>query len=95
MAIWVKTNGTTEVVIKDQFTLEDLQSMVDGYIEFIPLSCGDTLVVNEEGYINDLPVNDKATLVVRRTERYSGVTIVGGAVILNKEEIASLEHEIR
>ena len=42
-------------------SLEDMQEFVDGRIELIFLSNGDHLVINEEGLLDGLPINQKAT----------------------------------
>ena len=42
-------------------SLEDMQEFVDGRIELILLSSGDHLVINEEGLLDGLPINQKAT----------------------------------
>lgn len=45
------------------FTLEELQKIVGGYIEIIrpPSKNGAILVINEEGKLNNLPVNKLAS----------------------------------
>ena len=42
-------------------SLEDMQEFVGGRIEIIFLSNGDHLVINEEGLLDGLPINQKAT----------------------------------
>jgi hypothetical protein len=42
-------------------SLEDMQEFVGGRIELIFLSNGDHLVINEEGLLDGLPINQKAT----------------------------------
>lgn len=44
------------------FTLEELQGYVGGYIEIIHLNDGRIMVINEEGKLLDLPVNLLATV---------------------------------
>lgn len=49
----------------DHFTLEELQGMVGGFIEI--LDCGNWyMVVNEEGKLLGLPVNQMATIFFRQ-----------------------------
>jgi hypothetical protein len=93
MALHVKSDGTdAEVRPKNgkAFTLEELQSLVGGYIE--PLHTGPplnmALVVNEEGKIRNLPLNANATAVFQGI-MYPGTEdfIVGDAVILTEEEM--------
>jgi len=42
-------------------SLEDMQEFVGGRIELVYLSNGDHLVINEEGLLDGLPINQKAT----------------------------------
>ena len=46
---------------REKFTLEELQRLVGGYIERVPMSNGKSMYVNEEGKLNGLPYNEKAT----------------------------------
>jgi len=78
--ITIKVDGTTEITEPAKKpTLEEMQAMVGGYIE--PVRGikwnGHTgvMVVNEEGILDGLPFNAKASLVARRT-------IVGNVFIL-------------
>lgn len=43
------------------FSLEELQTVVGGYIEIVYLDDGEIMVVNEEGKLNGLSVNGVAT----------------------------------
>jgi len=64
MATWIKTDGTTtEVHPKDgrAFTLEELQAFVGGYIELVRIDGERNLWLNEEGKLDGLPLNVKAT----------------------------------
>ena len=42
-------------------TLREMQEFVDGRIEIVYLSNGDHLIINEEGLLDGLPINQKAT----------------------------------
>lgn len=46
-----------EIISKKPLSLKILQSLVGGYIEFVPLRNGNDLVVNEDGVSKDLPEN--------------------------------------
>ena len=52
---------------KDEPTLESAQKFVGGYVEGIPFPNGDYLIVNEEGKLMGLEVNEKATKLWRDT----------------------------
>ena len=45
------------------FSLKEVQEMVGGYVEMIPLSTDRIMLINEEGKLLGLPRNDMATLV--------------------------------
>lgn len=88
MAKIIYPDGTTETVSpangKD-FSLEELQKMVEGYIEMIHLH-DIVMVINEEGKLNSLPFNENATELYRKAFRTSDF-IVGNALICNYNEI--------
>ena len=68
------------------FTLEELQSFVEGDIEIINLTAEKILIVNEEGKINKLLFNELATELWKK---YYGRTdyIVGNALLCNSDEV--------
>lgn len=47
------------------FSLEELQGFVGGHIEIVRLGHGEIMVVNEEGKLQNLPVNETATIFYR------------------------------
>jgi len=47
-------------------TLEELQKLVGGYIEVFTMNNGDNLIWNEEGMLQNLPINDEATQMFMR-----------------------------
>ena len=64
MAQIIKATGERiEVKPKNgtDFQLEELKTVVGGYIEIVRLKDGKILVVNEEGMIYNLPFNEEAT----------------------------------
>ena len=64
MAHIIKSSGEIiEVEPKNgkDFLLKELQEIVDGYIEILTIDNGQYMVCNEEGLINDLPVNVEAS----------------------------------
>jgi hypothetical protein len=64
--VQISSNGMVDVVtFKSRFvSMEELQSAVKGHFEFVYLPNNMILVVNEEGKLNDLPINDIATSFV-------------------------------
>jgi len=70
MATFYKTTGEVEEVKPangEKFSLKEMQDMVGGHIEIVPLPNGESVVVNEEGKedfgvcIQATPKNEKAS----------------------------------
>ena len=78
---WIKANGTIEeVLISEDNRLDQLQKAVGGYIELVYLQGNKIMVVNEEGLIERLPYNHKAS-------KLAGKDIVGDVIVCNVNEI--------
>ena len=60
--------------------LKQRQQLVDGYIEYVPLKNGDSLIVNEEGRLRDLPLNQIAS-------NLAGKIITGDVILISKVEM--------
>ena len=79
MATIYKANGevieTTPKNGKD-FSLEEMQAIVGGYIEIVYLDNGKLMIVNEEGKINGLPLNENASMLVGYTDLVMGDVLV-------------------
>lgn len=75
-----------------KFTLEELQGAVEGHIEAVYFSDGRVMFVNEEGRLEGLPINDKATSTCAAdpgAEQFlwaGDAPIVGNALLLTIEE---------
>jgi len=85
MATIYKTDGTVEEIQpknRRDFKLNELQEIVDGYIEFIYLKNEMVMVVNEEGKINNLPLNQNATLYV---QAHDFADVIGGNALVCKQ----------
>ena len=78
---------------KDEPTLESAQKFVGGYVEGIPFPNGDYLIVNEEGKLMGLEVNEKATKLWRDTfDNDNYITgrkdfVVGNAILIKKDAL--------
>ena len=62
----IKSDGTSiDYAPKNgtDFTLEELQKAVGGFIEIIKISSTQIMVLNEEGKLRGLPVNYNASLI--------------------------------
>lgn len=83
MATIYKTDGTEENVQpkngKD-FKLEELQPVVEGYIEIVRLRDGRLMIVNEEGMLMKLPYNRIASQIARQP-------IVGNVLVCDEGQI--------
>lgn len=80
----IQPDGTTQEVQPQgkRLTLQDLQRLVGGYIQFIPLTDGRWLAVDEDGKPKGLPVNVRVTAMAA----LPGDFIVGTAVVLSAAE---------
>lgn len=88
METLLKTDGTSVEYTPQgkYFTLEELQKAVGGYIEIVPIDKEYSLVVNEEGKLMGLPINEVATRLYRKV-RYTNDFIVGEALLCNSSQI--------
>jgi hypothetical protein len=80
-----KANGNIEQVNYPQpdVTLKFLQNIVGGYIQIIHFPDGNAMVMNEEGKLDGLPENVKATKLFR--EAFPGTEdFVVGDVLLTE-----------
>ena len=87
MATLIKSNGEETNVLpknKTDFKLDELQTFVGGIIEIVKTKDGRTMVINEEGKINDLPINQKASLLYQYNEFDF---IAGDVLICDSKEI--------
>lgn len=72
------SNGT-------DFSLEELNEIVGGYIEIVHLSSTQIMVVNEDGKLMDLPLNVYATMIARIAGHKD--TIVGNVLVCDTNKI--------
>ena len=81
--IWLRTNGEVSVqpIGKAEPSLEQLQAWVGGRIEAVPAKHG-VLIVNEEGKLLALPVNEAATDMLRSDIR----DVIRGDAVLVRED---------
>lgn len=69
------------------FTLPELQALVGGYIEVVPLHDGRYLVCNEDGKRLRLPANWAATLALHAAGGMPDDVVVGDALIATQQEL--------
>ena len=82
MATHIDRNGvTTTVTPKNgkKFTLTEVQALVGGYVEMIPVSRNISLLVDEDGRPKGLPINQVASQIY-------GMMLVGHVLVIGKGE---------
>ena len=78
---------------KDEPDLETAQKFVGGYVEGITFPNGDYLIVNEEGKLKNLPLNEEATKLWKATfDNDNYITgrddfVVGPAILIKKDAL--------
>lgn len=90
MAEIIRTNGMRESAQPsngEDFTLEEMQTVVRGYIELVGLDETNTMVVNEEGKLDGLPFNFEATKMFLLHYPESNDFIVGDVLVCSNEQI--------
>ena len=68
------------------FTLEELQSFVEGWIEVVWFKTK-LMIINEEGKLKQLPLNEKATLIYQKKKGITTDVIVGDAFYCDRDLI--------
>ena len=89
MAKIYKTNGEViDIEPKNgkDFKYKELNEIVGGYIELVNLPSDRFMVVNEEGKLMGLPINEKATTIFQ-TELGPYDVIVGDCLICKTSQI--------
>ena len=78
---------------KDEPDLKAAQDFVGGYVEGIPFPNGDYLIINEEGKLIGLPINEQATKLWKETfDNDNFITgrndfVVGPAILIKKQAL--------
>lgn len=67
------------------FSLKECQTIVGGHLEMVPLADGRVMILNEEGKLDDLPVNLAATALYLE-ERAGYDEIVGDVLVCTNDE---------
>lgn len=89
MAKIYKTNGEiieTEPKNGTDFSWEELNNIVGGYIEVAYLSKELIMVLNEEGKINNLPTNELATMLYQNSISIHDY-ICGDVLVCDKKQV--------
>jgi hypothetical protein len=84
-----KADGTIIDIVPENgtdFQLEELQRIVGGYIEIIGLFDNEIMVVNEEGKLADLPINENATELYNEADDFYDY-IVGDVLVCDSSMV--------
>ena len=79
--------------VKNEPTLKSAQDFVGGYVEGITFPNGDYLIINEEGKLMGLPLNEKASKLWKETfDNDNYITgrndfVVGPAILIKKDAL--------
>lgn len=90
MAQIIKSSGVViEVTPKNgtDFSLEELQEIVGGYIGILHLKDKRIIVYDEEGELKNSPLNQKATELLNRNSYCVEGTIVGDVLVCDSEQV--------
>lgn len=85
LACVLHVDGTLTALDKREPTLEEMQKIVGGYIQMIEilfLNEPGQMIMHEEGKLNNLPVNHKATAIALSMSNISRDDYIVGDVII-------------
>lgn len=88
MAQILRTNGTWDNVQPangSDFSLQEVQAIVGGYVELVRLWDGRIMLINEEGKLEGLPLNAEATRLFL-VERDGYDVIAGDALVCDNDQ---------
>ena len=92
----INTKASEFKIIEDskhEPNLKAAQKFVGGYVEGITFPNGDYLIINEEGKLRNLPLNEEATKLWRATftkDKYAfgyDDFVVGPAILIKKDAL--------
>ena len=90
MAVATSPDGTARALEPAKgacFTLVELQTLVGGYIQAVPIGAGRYLVCNEDGKRLELPVNQAATRMLHAAGGMPDDFVVGEVLIATHAEM--------
>jgi Domain of unknown function (DUF3846) len=91
MAVVLSPDGTSRALApangRASFTLEELQTLVGGYIQAVPIGGDKYLVCNEDGKRMSLPPNAAATRALHAAGGMPDDTVVGEVLIASHAEL--------
>lgn len=84
----LKVDGQ-KIPMRDKPSLKEIQDAVGGHIELAMTTDGGGMYINEEGKLNDLPVNQEAS----KLYSYFGYDVIVGDVVVMSEAELQAESE--
>lgn len=88
MAEIIKTDGTRTAAAPangEYFTLEEMQAAVGGMVEIVELDDKQSMILNEEGKLLDLPYNEEADNIFH--QHYTMLDYIVGDVLLCENDL--------
>jgi len=86
MAYILKIDGTT--IENCSMKIPDIQAVIGGYFQIVNAKDGQIIIINENGKLESLPINQKATELYQYG-KYD--PIVGDVIICNQSELNNKE----
>jgi hypothetical protein len=86
MALLIKADGTTTTIAPrdgKRFTIEEMQKLVDGYVQVVKTKAGELLICDEDGKPRGKPLNAEATKLY---EYGNHSPIVGDVIVCARKE---------
>lgn len=82
--IVIKSDDSWKIIEQKEFSLEDYQKIVGGWIEYVHVYEDIAIFCNEEGKIKGLPVNNLATQYIKNKRPFDDV--ICGDVVFSKTD---------
>lgn len=76
-----KTDDSQHQFDAEKLDLQTMQKVVGGLIEIINLQNGYIMIVNEEGKLNNLPINIQASIIFQHALNVTDDFIVGDVIV--------------
>jgi len=82
----INVDGSLELYKSKKISLEEMQKIVGGYIEFVYMPHDKVLIIDEDGIEKQLPVNAVASSLYQQFTTRNGI-IVGRVIFADSNEI--------
>ena len=88
-----ETQKSKIMYLEKKMPLTEMQEFVGGLIEIIQLKKDLDLIVNEEGKIIGLPINNSATILAKKYNRDFLTPIVGNALVVGPNSFQEIKNK--